>query len=104
MLGALFGRKRDRNRSRWFGGTDQYVEHRFDLAICMEVAEHLDPIRADSLVNDLCDAAGRLRAAASETGRMPLCVVHPGLFRVHSQPSAPPDPEPGEHHAAPSRF
>lgn len=149
--------------------------HRFDLAICMEVAEHLDATRAESLVNDLCGVADtvlfsaavpgqtgadhrneqwppywrsrfrgcgyelvdclrarlwsddgvepwyaqnaylyinrdrlesdeRLQAAATENGRFPLCVVHPGLFRVHSQPFAPPDPEPREHHPAPSHF
>jgi SAM-dependent methyltransferase len=30
------------------------LSRRFDLVICMEVAEHLDPTRADSLVADLC--------------------------------------------------
>lgn len=30
------------------------VDRRFDLAICMEVAEHLSPDRAESFVEDLC--------------------------------------------------
>ena len=33
------------------------VGRQFDLAICMEVAEHLPAARAESLVHDLCRAA-----------------------------------------------
>ncbi|MEV8532456.1 class I SAM-dependent methyltransferase [Streptomyces sp. NPDC051211] len=148
---------------------------RFDLAVCMEVAQQLDPVRADSLVGDLCTlsdvvlfsaaipgqtgtghrneqwpnywrdrfgqwgyalvdclrarlwddpeiepryaqnaylyvgadrlaADGRLRAAAAETGRMPLCVVHPGLPALSPKPFAPPVPAPPEQRRAPQRY
>ncbi len=150
------------------------LSRRFDLALCLEVAEHLDQTRADSLIDDLCSGADvvlfsaaipgqtgsdhrneqwptywrshfrqrgyeladclrtrlwtdaevepwyaqnaylyvhtsrlsdeRLRAAMLETGRMPLCVVHPRLFGLFSQPFAPATPEPAEQRPAPRRF
>ncbi|WP_330334215.1 class I SAM-dependent methyltransferase [Streptomyces sp. NBC_00536] len=148
---------------------------RFDLAMTLEAAEHLDQGRAASLVADLCAlsdvvlfsaaipgqtgsdhrneqwptywrehfgrwgyelvdclrtrlwddpeiepwyaqnaflyvsadrlaADERLRAAAAETGRMPLCAVHPGLLALFSKPFAPADPAPPVRRAAPLRF
>ncbi|GAA2045209.1 hypothetical protein GCM10009839_56430 [Catenulispora yoronensis] len=147
----------------------------FDLALCLEVAEHLAAWRADTLVEDLCCAAEvvlfsaavpgqtgshhrneqwpqywkakfaqqdyemvdclrarlwhddaiepwyiqniylyvaerrldsdpRLQAAASETGRIPLDVIHPRLFGLFSKPFAPADPEPVGREAAPVVF
>jgi hypothetical protein len=152
-----------------------HVGRRFDLAICMEVAEHLDASSGDSLVRELCATSDivlfsaaipgqtgsdhrneqwpmywrerfrrhgyeivdclrqrlwtddqiepwyaqnaylfasrrriradrRMRAAARENERMPLSVVHPGLFRIHSAPANPPDPEPREQRPAPEHF
>ncbi|MCB5165068.1 class I SAM-dependent methyltransferase [Streptomyces bambusae] len=148
---------------------------RFGLAMCVEVAEHLDPGRAESLVADLCALSEvvlfsaavpgqtgsdhrneqwpnywrdhfarwgyelvdclrtrlwddpeiepwyaqnaflyvsadrlahdeRLRTAAAETGRMPLCVVHPGLLALFSKPFAPAVPAPPVRRPAPLRF
>jgi SAM-dependent methyltransferase len=148
---------------------------RFDLAICMEVAEHLDATSGDSLVRELCAAADvvlfsaaipgqtgsdhrneqwptywrerfrshghemvdclrrrlwgdeliepwyaqnaylyvarrrirsdrRLRSAARDNGGLPLSAVHPGVFRLHSGPTNPSDPEPREQRPAPRRF
>ncbi|WP_369382118.1 class I SAM-dependent methyltransferase [Streptomyces sp. cg36] len=148
---------------------------RFDLAMSLEAAEHLDPERAGSLVADLCAlsdvvlfsaavpgqtgsdhrneqwpnywrdhfarwgyelvdclrarlwddpeiepwyaqnaylyvgadrlaADERLRAAAAETGRMPLCVVHPGLLALFSKPFTPASPAPRVQRPAPLRF
>ncbi|MGO4456390.1 methyltransferase domain-containing protein [Streptomyces sp. M-16] len=150
-------------------------DRRFDLAMSLEAAEHLDPGRADSLVADLCalsdvvlfsaaipgqtgsdhrneqwpnywrDHFGRwgyelvdclrtrlwddpeiepwyaqnaylyvsadrlagderLREAAAETGRMPLCAVHPGLLALFSKPFAPEVPVPPVRRPAPLRF
>lgn len=148
---------------------------RFDLAMTLEAAEHLDASRADSLVADLCALSDvvlfsaaipgqtgtdhrneqwptywqarfaqweyelvdclrsrlwtddriepwyaqnaflyvnaerlatdeRLRDAAAENGRMPLCAVHPGVHRLFSKPYAPANPEPAVRRAAPRRF
>ena len=38
---------------------------RFDLAICLEVAEHLEPKRSDSLIRDLCALADVVLFAAA---------------------------------------
>lgn len=151
------------------------LDRRFDLAMCMEAAEHFDESRADSLVADLCAmsdvvlfsaaipgqtgtdhrneqwppywrerfeqwgyelvdclrtrlwddhaiepwyaqnallyvsgerlaADERLREAAAENGRMPLCTVHPGVLALFSAPYAPAVPEPAERRGAPRRF
>lgn len=148
---------------------------RFDLAMSLEAAEHLDPDRAGPLVAELCALSdvvlfsaaipgqtgsdhrneqwpgywrdhfgrwgyelvdclrtrlwedpeiepwyaqnaflyvsaerlagdGRLREAAAETGRMPLCVVHPGLLALFSKPFAPEVPAPPVRRPAPLRF
>jgi len=37
----------------------------YDLTICLEVAEHLTPMRAESLVNDLCSSSKRVLFAAA---------------------------------------
>jgi SAM-dependent methyltransferase len=42
---------------------------RFDLVICMEVAEHLSPGRASSLVDDLCRAADVILFSAAIPGQ-----------------------------------
>jgi SAM-dependent methyltransferase len=42
---------------------------RFDLVICMEVAEHLEPSRAESLVRDLCRAADVVLFSAAIPGQ-----------------------------------
>ncbi|NUS16230.1 MAG: class I SAM-dependent methyltransferase [Streptomyces sp.] len=152
-----------------------HLDRRFDLAMCLEAAEHFDADRADSLVADLCALAdvvlfsaaipgqtgtdhrneqwppywrgrfeqwgyvlvdclrarlwddpeiepwyaqnaflyvdagrlaadGRLRAAAEETGRMPLCAVHPGVLTMFSAPYAPAVPEPADRRGSPRRF
>jgi SAM-dependent methyltransferase len=151
------------------------LEQRFDLAMCLEVAEHLDASQADGLIENLCaladvvlfsaaipgqggmghlneqwppywqkrfaqhgfklvdclrsrlwadeaiepwyaqnamlyvkpgrlDADPRIRQAAAETGGMPLCAVHPRLFRLYSAPSVPPDPEPAVKRITPCHF
>ncbi|KQX11787.1 hypothetical protein ASC82_18240 [Streptomyces sp. Root431] len=151
------------------------LDRRFDLAMCLEAAEHFDATRADSLVDDLCALADvvlfsaaipgqtgtdhrneqwpaywrgrfeqwgyqlvdclrtrlwddpaiepwyaqnaflyvsgdrlardeRLRAAAAENGRMPLCAVHPGVLALFSAPYAPAEPEPADRRGAPRRF
>jgi hypothetical protein len=38
----------------------------------------------------------RMREAAAEAGRMPLCVVHPRLFGMFSSPRTPPNPQSAE--------
>lgn len=45
------------------------VGRRFGLAICMEVAEHLAPSRASSLVDDLCRAADVVLFSAAIPGQ-----------------------------------
>ncbi|MFE5716575.1 class I SAM-dependent methyltransferase [Streptomyces sp. NPDC056501] len=151
------------------------LDRRFDLAMCMEAAEHVDASRADSLVGDLCSMADvilfsaaipgqtgtdhrneqwppywrgrfeqwgyelvdclrtrlwddqeiepwyaqnaflyvsgdrlaadeRLREAAAENGRMPLCAVHPGVLGLFSAPYAPATPEPADRRGAPRKF
>lgn len=57
------------------GNLDSFVAHdltqsfpevgRFDLAVCLEVAEHLPGVRAASFVADLCDAAPRILFSAA---------------------------------------
>ncbi|WP_223838198.1 class I SAM-dependent methyltransferase [Streptomyces venezuelae] len=42
---------------------------RFDLALCLGVAEHLAPVRADSLVADLCALSGLVLFAAAVPGQ-----------------------------------
>jgi SAM-dependent methyltransferase len=44
-------------------------QRRFDLAACVEVAEHLDPSRGDSLVEDLCDLADVVLFSAAIPGQ-----------------------------------
>lgn len=61
---------------------DCFIEHdldapvhlgrRFDLAICMEVAEHLEPARSDSLIADLCDLADVVLFSAAIPGQTGL--------------------------------
>jgi SAM-dependent methyltransferase len=52
-------------------------ERRFDLAICMEVAEHLPPERASSFVTELCRAADVVLFSAAIPGQAePGSVVH----------------------------
>lgn len=45
------------------------LERRFDLAICMEVAEHLPPSRAKSFVRDLSDLAPAILFSAAVPGQ-----------------------------------
>jgi cyclopropane fatty-acyl-phospholipid synthase-like methyltransferase len=53
------------------------LERRFDLAICMEVAEHLPPERASSFVAELCRAADVVLFSAAIPGQAePGSVVH----------------------------
>ena len=42
---------------------------RFDLAVCMEVAEHLSPARAESFVGDLCRLAPHVLFSAAVPGQ-----------------------------------
>jgi SAM-dependent methyltransferase len=42
---------------------------RFDLALCLEVAEHLSPARADGLVDDLVALADRVLFSAATPGQ-----------------------------------
>jgi SAM-dependent methyltransferase len=42
---------------------------RFDLAVCLEVAEHLSPARADGLVDDLAALSDRLLFSAATPGQ-----------------------------------
>lgn len=42
---------------------------RFDLAVCLEVAEHLSPGRADSLIEDLCAVAPVVLFSAAVPGQ-----------------------------------
>jgi SAM-dependent methyltransferase len=44
-------------------------QRRFDLAVCVEVAEHLDPARGDSLVEDLCELADVVLFSAAIPGQ-----------------------------------
>ena len=44
------------------------IERRFDLAISLEVAEHLGPARAESFVEDLCRASDVVLFAAAVPG------------------------------------
>ncbi|RKR92783.1 methyltransferase family protein [Micromonospora pisi] len=46
-----------------------HLHGRFDLAVCLEVAEHLPPSRADSLVDDLCNLAPTLLFSAAIPGQ-----------------------------------
>lgn len=41
----------------------------FDLAVCLEVAEHLSPARADSFIADLCDLAPIVLFSAAIPGQ-----------------------------------
>jgi cyclopropane fatty-acyl-phospholipid synthase-like methyltransferase len=53
------------------------LERRFDLAICMEVAEHLPPERGPSFVAELCRAANVVLFSAAIPGQAePGSVVH----------------------------
>ena len=45
------------------------LEQRFDLAISLEVAEHLPPERADSFVEELCSAAHHVLFSAAVPGQ-----------------------------------
>ena len=45
------------------------LEERFDIAMSLEVAEHLSPQRADSLVADLCRAADIVLFSAATPGQ-----------------------------------
>lgn len=45
------------------------LERRFDLAICLEVAEHLSPERGPTLVKDLCAAADVVLFSAAIPGQ-----------------------------------
>jgi len=45
------------------------LDDRFDLAISLEVAEHLSPGRADSFVDDLCSAADLILFSAALPGQ-----------------------------------
>lgn len=46
------------------------MEHTFDLALCLEVAEHLDPASADNLVETLTSLSSRILFAAAIPGQM----------------------------------
>lgn len=48
---------------------DLHLDRRFDLAICLEVAEHLTPGRAPSLVHDLCSLADVVLFSAAIPGQ-----------------------------------
>jgi len=45
------------------------LEQRFDLAICLEVAEHLDPSSADGLIENLCALADVVLFSAAIPGQ-----------------------------------
>jgi hypothetical protein len=45
------------------------LNERFDLALCLEVAEHLKPTRSDSLVSDLCAASNIVLFSAATPGQ-----------------------------------
>jgi hypothetical protein len=45
------------------------LQRRFDLAICMEVAEHLPPSRASSFISDLCRLADVVLFSAAIPGQ-----------------------------------
>ena len=49
--------------------TSPEVDGRFDLAMSLEVAEHLSPERADSFVNDLCSRSSRVFFSAAVPGQ-----------------------------------
>jgi SAM-dependent methyltransferase len=44
------------------------LDRRFDLAICLEVAEHVSPARADPLIQELCDLADVVLFSAAVPG------------------------------------
>jgi SAM-dependent methyltransferase len=54
---------------------------RFDLAVCLEVGEHLSPGRADGLVDDLSALSDRLLFSAATPGQG-------GVGHVNEQPHA----------------
>lgn len=56
----------------------------YDLAVCFEVAEHLDARFADALVRQLVSAAPVVMLTAAE----PDASIGPGLFHVNEQPNA----------------
>jgi SAM-dependent methyltransferase len=45
------------------------LDGRFDLAVCLEVAEHLSPARADGLVDDLAALSDRVLFSAATPGQ-----------------------------------
>jgi SAM-dependent methyltransferase len=45
------------------------LDDRMDLAVCLEVAEHLSPERADSFVSELCAAAPTVLFSAAVPGQ-----------------------------------
>jgi hypothetical protein len=45
------------------------IDRRYDLAICLEVGEHLTEKRSSSLVNDLCSLSGNVLFSAGTPGQ-----------------------------------
>lgn len=52
------------------------LDERFDLAISLEVAEHLSPARGESFVNDLCSLSNSVFFSAAVPGQGGLNHVH----------------------------
>lgn len=64
------GRSVDRREFEWTDLRNPWrPAHRFDLALCIEVAEHLQPEHADTLVETLVASADRIYFSAARPGQ-----------------------------------